>query len=318
MCERQEQPGFTFKGCFAEYVVVPRADRNLVVIPEGVGFVEAAALGCRFTTAYRAVVHQGKLLEGQDVDDVDDGGGEEGEEDYTIAVFGCGGLGLSCIMIAKCFADAAADKHEDGIPIRSHPHRHRRRVTKIIAIDVSKQALDKAKTLGATHIIHASRDNNNNNDNDNNQTVRKQVWEYTNERGADLTVDAAGYPSTCENAVWCTKRGGRMVQVGLPIDHDDRPPIVPMGLVVGREIEIVGSHGFEVRDLETLLELVRDGRLDVEQLVERRVSLEEGARAIMQMDEKSPLGITMVTRFGGNGDGAAVAAAATPVSASRL
>mmetsp|Transcript_12540 Transcript_12540/g.35867 ORF Transcript_12540/g.35867 Transcript_12540/m.35867 type:complete len:223 (-) Transcript_12540:687-1355(-) len=91
ICERQEQPGFTMMGSFAEYLALPRADRNLSVIPEGVSFVEAAALGCRFTTAYRAVVQQGDIQTRQ-----------------TVAVFGCGGLGLSCVMIAAAAAAAAA------------------------------------------------------------------------------------------------------------------------------------------------------------------------------------------------------------------
>ena len=58
-----------------------------------------------------------------------------------------------------------------------------------------------------------------------------------------------------------------------------------------------GSHGLDAADMPAILQLVACGRLDPTALVERRVGLEEGARAIEAMDKVSPLGITMVTRF---------------------
>jgi D-arabinose 1-dehydrogenase-like Zn-dependent alcohol dehydrogenase len=61
ICDRQEQPGFTRWGSFAERVVVTHAQTNLVRLPDALGFAEAASLGCRFATAYRAVVVQGRL-----------------------------------------------------------------------------------------------------------------------------------------------------------------------------------------------------------------------------------------------------------------
>ena len=245
ICERQEQPGFTMMGSFAEYLALPRADRNLSVIPKHVSFVEAAALGCRFTTAYRAVVQQGNI-----------------SAQKTVAVFGCGGLGLSCVMIA-----AASKKSE----------------LRIIAIDVNDKALQKAKDVGATDIVNAKKTTD----------VRKRILELTNGMGADLTIDAAGFKQTCEDAVWTTRRGGRMVQVGLPIGGQD--PLIPMGLVAGREIEIFGSHGCAAEDMPDILNLVAGGRLNPKALVEREVGLAEGSKAIMDMDNGSPIGITMVT-----------------------
>lgn len=245
ICERQEQPGFTMMGSFAEYLALPRADRNLSVIPKHVSFVEAAALGCRFTTAYRAVVQQGNI-----------------SAQKTVAVFGVGGLGLSCVMIA-----AASKKSE----------------LRIIAIDVNDKALQKAKDVGATDIVNAKKTTD----------VRKRILELTNGMGADLTIDAAGFKQTCEDAVWTTRRGGRMVQVGLPIGGQD--PLIPMGLVAGKEIEIFGSHGCAAEDMPDLLNLVASGRLNPKALVEREVGLAEGAKAIMDMDNGSPIGITMVT-----------------------
>jgi threonine dehydrogenase-like Zn-dependent dehydrogenase len=70
--------GFTMHGSFAEFVALPRAERNISHLPDEVSFSAAAALGCRTTTAFRAVVQQGRLVEGE-----------------VLAVFGCGGVGLS-------------------------------------------------------------------------------------------------------------------------------------------------------------------------------------------------------------------------------
>jgi len=91
-----------------------------------------------------------------------------------------------------------------------------------------------------------------------------------------------------------------MVQVGLPIGST-RPPQIDMGLVAAREIEIVGSHGFAAVDLPSLLNLVKAGRLDVKKLIEKEVTLEEGVQALMNMDNESPLGMTMITKFGISG-----------------
>jgi alcohol dehydrogenase len=248
VCARQEQPGFTQWGSFAEYVAIPRADRNLSHLPPNVSFVQAAALGCRFTTAYRAVVQQGKLKRG-----------------HTVAVFGCGGLGLSCIMMA---ASQGAKS--------------------IIAVDVSVAALEKAKTLGATHTVLTNKTQDS-------QAVAIETCQHTAfQEGTDLTIDAAGFHATSEAAVYATRPGGRMVQAGLPFG----PPKIPMSLVAGREIEIVGSHGFDAKDLPDLLQLVaEDSAMDPSLLVERCVSLEEGCEALMEMDRSSPLGMTMITKF---------------------
>jgi alcohol dehydrogenase len=245
VCHHQHQPGFTQWGSFAEYVAIPRASRNVKRLPDTVSFLQAAALGCRFTTAYRAVLQQGRLQRNQ-----------------SVAIFGCGGLGLSCIVMAKL--------------VGANP---------IVAIDISDQALIKAHELGATHIISGTATN-----------VREQVWTTTDNQGAQLTIDAAGFSATCEHAIYCTRRAGRMVQVGLPMGSS-RPPQIPMAIVAGRELELVGSHGFAATDLPTLLDMVSTGKLDPLPLVERCVSLQEGAQILMDMDRTSPLGMIMITNF---------------------
>jgi alcohol dehydrogenase len=83
VCPHQTQPGFTHHGSWADLVALHAADTNLVRLPDGLSFLDAASLGCRFATAYRAVVHQGRLA---------------GEE--ILAVHGCGGVGLSAVVVA--------------------------------------------------------------------------------------------------------------------------------------------------------------------------------------------------------------------------
>ena len=83
LCEREYQPGFSGWGAFAEFVAVPWADVNLVGLPESIGFVAAASLGCRFMTAYQGLTDRGRLQEGE-----------------WIAVHGVGGVGLSAVQIA--------------------------------------------------------------------------------------------------------------------------------------------------------------------------------------------------------------------------
>ena len=86
-----------------------------------------------------------------------------------------------------------------------------------------------------------------------------------------------------------------MVQVGLPIGG--RPPIVPMGLLAGRELQLIGSHGFAADDLPLLLDMVSSGKLDPLQLVEKTVTLQEGAKTLESMDKTSPTGMTIITDF---------------------
>jgi alcohol dehydrogenase len=159
--------------------------------------------------------------------------------------------------------------------------------SQIIAVDVSENALKKGRELGATHTVLAISD----------EQVRRDVRELTGGHGADVTIDAAGFSPTCENAVCCCTVGGRMIQVGLPLG-ESRPEI-PMAMVAGRELELVGSHGFAASDLPDLLQLVATGRLDPALLIEREVDLAEGCRVIENMDRRSPLGITMITELSG-------------------
>jgi len=82
VCRRQAQPGFTRWGAFAQYTVVPYADVNAVVVPDGIGDTEAALVGCRVSTAYRGVVERGRIAPGE-----------------VLVVHACGGVGLAAVAV---------------------------------------------------------------------------------------------------------------------------------------------------------------------------------------------------------------------------
>ncbi|WP_313407483.1 zinc-binding dehydrogenase [Aeromicrobium sp.] len=102
VCPDQQQPGFTYWGSFAEQVVVHAADTNLVRIPETVDFATAAGLGCRFATAYRALVGRARVAEGE-----------------WVTVVGAGGVGLSSVMIARALGArvVAVDRNPEALAV---------------------------------------------------------------------------------------------------------------------------------------------------------------------------------------------------------
>jgi alcohol dehydrogenase len=104
VCPDQQQPGFTHWGSFAEYVHLHAADTNLVALPEQVDFATAASLGCRFATAYRAVIGRARLREGE-----------------WVTVVGAGGVGLSAVMIAHAMGArvVAVDRNSEALAVAS-------------------------------------------------------------------------------------------------------------------------------------------------------------------------------------------------------
>jgi D-arabinose 1-dehydrogenase-like Zn-dependent alcohol dehydrogenase len=104
VCLAQQQPGFTYDGSFAEYVAVPGAAVNLVAVPDALDLTAAAALGCRFATAYRAVTQVGQVRPGE-----------------WLVVFGCGGVGLSAVMVGAAAGArvVGVDPNPDALALAS-------------------------------------------------------------------------------------------------------------------------------------------------------------------------------------------------------
>ena len=102
VCPHQQQPGFTHWGSFAEYVALHAADTNLVAVPDGLDSVTAAGLGCRFATAYRALVGRARVTEGE-----------------WVTVLGAGGVGPSAVMVARARGARviAVDRNPDALAL---------------------------------------------------------------------------------------------------------------------------------------------------------------------------------------------------------
>ncbi|CAJ0687396.1 zinc-dependent alcohol dehydrogenase family protein [Ralstonia holmesii] len=244
VCEQQFQPGFTHWGSFAEYVGIGYADLNLVRLPDDLDFTTAASLGCRFVTAFRAVVDQGKTTAGQ-----------------WVAVHGCGGVGLSAIMIANAIG------------------------ANVVAIDISDSALELARALGAVATVNASRESD----------VVEAVKAIT-QGGAHVSLDALGHPTTCFNSISNLRRRGKHVQVGLMLG-DHTTPAVPMSKVIAHELEILGSHGMQAHRYGPMLDMIRTGKLQPGRMVRREISLSASIEALTNMNRFEGTGVTVITDF---------------------
>jgi D-arabinose 1-dehydrogenase-like Zn-dependent alcohol dehydrogenase len=161
VCPNQLQPGFNYWGSFAEYVALPFAEVNLIRLPDDLDFDTAAGLGCRFATSFRAVHQVGRVEAGENV-----------------VIFGCGGVGLSAVMIAAALG------------------------ARVIAVDTNPAALELARSYGATNTVVASAG-----------TVG-EIRELTS-GGAHVTMDALGSNEIVQQALLALRPRGRHLQVGL-------------------------------------------------------------------------------------------------------
>lgn len=161
VCPNQLQPGFNYWGSFATHVAVPFAAVNLVRLPDDLSFDTAAGLGCRFATSFRAIRQVGRVV-----------------ADENVVIFGCGGVGLSAVMIAAALG------------------------ARVIAVDTNPDALNLARSYGAADTVLASAD-----------TVA-QLRELTG-GGAHVTMDALGSNDIVQQCLLSLRPRGRHLQVGL-------------------------------------------------------------------------------------------------------
>ncbi|QFU86042.1 alcohol dehydrogenase catalytic domain-containing protein [Amycolatopsis sp. YIM 10] len=243
ICDRQFQPGATHWGSFAEQVAIERAMVNLVRLPDDLGFVTAAALGCRFATAFRAVLRQGEVRAGQ-----------------WVAVHGCGGAGISAVMLAGAAG------------------------ARVVAVDLSPSALSLASSLGAEATVSGG-------------DTASAVKEITG-GGAHLSLDCVGLPSTCAASISSLRKRGIHVQVGLMPPAQGVPPIA-MHEVIAGELRIVGTHGLQAHEYPEMLSLVASAGLDLDRLIGRRITLDEVPDALLAMNEPvaAHQGVTVVDRM---------------------
>ena len=241
VCPDQTQPGFTQAGSFAEQVAIGAADFNLVRLPDELDYVTAGMLGCRFATAFHALTAQAQVRPGE-----------------WVAVYGCGGVGLSAVMVATALG------------------------ARVVAVDPSSAALARASDLGAESLVA---------DPDPVPAVRSITA-----GGAHCTIDAFGSGVTASAAVRSLRRRGRHVQVGLMFGEDRHAP-VPWELVLAHELRILGAHGMAARDYPQMLDLIASGRLQPRRLLGSVITLDQAGDVLMAMDEPIPAqaGFTVAT-----------------------
>jgi Zn-dependent alcohol dehydrogenase len=210
-------------GMFSEYTVIPAI--AAVKIPPDVDLRVAALIGCAVLTGVGAALNTARIREGD-----------------SVAVVGCGGVGLNVIQGARV---AGAEK--------------------IIAVDTAPKKLEMARRFGATDTVDASTGD-----------PVSAVMGLTSERGADVAFEVVGLGPTIEQAIRMARRGGQAVLVGVP--RMDVVVTLPafVGIVLAeKSIQGCWYGSSDVqRDVPRILDWWREGRLQLEELISREITLE--------------------------------------------
>ena len=222
----------SFLGNMAEYAVVPSA--CVIAIEKDFDFKIAALVGCGITTGVGAAIKTAEVKPGS-----------------TVAVFGCGGVGLSVIQGARL---AGAKQ--------------------IIAVDLSAEKMALAKEFGATDAINPAGD------------AIKEIMEMTNGIGVDYAFEVIGLPSTIEQCIKAARRGGAAVLVGVGRASERfsvNSLILPL---TGKSILgcMYGGANFKV-DFPMYLDLYRQGKLDLDRMVTRTYALDDAPQAFEDMEK---------------------------------
>ena len=206
---------------FAEMMLVH--EHAIVKIRKDMPLDRAALIGCGVTTGVGAVFNTAKVEPGS-----------------TVAVIGCGGIGLNCIQGAA-IAGAA----------------------RVIAVDRIKEKLDLAKTFGATDLVDAS-----------DGTAVQQVQEMTG-GGVQYSFEAIGLKATAEEAFAMLRRGGTATVIGMiPIGQNVEVPGFELLYEKKLQGSNMGSNRFRV-DMPRFIDLYMDGRLKLDELVSQRIALHD-------------------------------------------
>ncbi|GAA1531211.1 alcohol dehydrogenase catalytic domain-containing protein [Brevibacterium picturae] len=251
VCPDQTQPGFTHFGSWADQVVIHNADANLIAVPGELPASAVVGLGCRFATAFHGLRVRANLHAGE-----------------TVAVFGCGGVGLSAIMIARAIG------------------------ARVVAIDVSDAALDRAREHGAQHTVNAAGKSP--------DELSVEVVSQASDQcpdgvavsvdGVAVSVDALGREDTIAAAISSLAPLGRHVQIGLLA----APPVFDMSRVIGLELSVLGSHGMAAAAYPEMVDLVIAGKLRPQDLVTNVIGLEDAPAAMVALGANTGTGMTII------------------------
>lgn len=245
ICDHQHVIGFTGWGAFAERIAMSRADFNLVRLPDGVDYLTAAGMGCRVTTAFRGIVDRARIQPGE-----------------WLAVHGCGGVGLSAIMIGAALG------------------------ARVLAVDINPQALEKAREMGATAVLDARTCDN----------VAQAVRDMT-DGGVHVSVDALGITQTFNTSLQSLRKMGRHVQIGMPLGAHATPSLPLLDLVYARQITLHGTRGIGAHRFSALFDMISAGRMNPSRLITRDIALSDLPNALLEMDNFQGCGVTVIDRM---------------------
>jgi len=228
---RNGQPVYHYSllSTFAEAAVVPA--ESCVPIPESAPFEVAALVGCAVSTGVGAVWHTASVRPGD-----------------RVAVFGCGGVGLSAVLGA--------------ISVRAVP---------IVAVDVSEEKLRRARELGASHAVRWA---------ESPQATAEAVREASG-GGVDYAIEATGRPEAMLAAFLSTRARGAAVLIG--ISRQDAVLPLPASQIPRAERRILGSAYGSIRphrDFPAILALHAQGRLPIDRLITHRLPLSRAPEAL--------------------------------------
>ncbi|GEN86313.1 MULTISPECIES: galactitol-1-phosphate 5-dehydrogenase [Oceanobacillus] len=213
-------------GGFASYTKVPA--ENVLKLPDNVSFQEAALI-----EPSSVVLHglfQTKLQPGK-----------------TVAVYGCGTIGLLACQWAKLFG-----------------------AEKVVAIDIDSEKLQLAKELGADEIIKPEKS----------VSTYSKLMELTDDNGVDLAIEAAGSIQTSEEVFAAPKKGGEVLFLGIPYS-DITLKRFYFERIVRQELTVRGSWNavsapFPGREFTTTLQFLKEGKLRTKPMISHYLPLKEG------------------------------------------
>jgi len=166
--------------------------------------------------------------------------------DDTVAIFGCGGVGLGAVAGSKA------------------------RGARIICVDVDDTKLKLAQAAGGADTINSGK-----------ESLHDRLLESTEGRGPDVIIEAVGTPATFRAAVEEVSFTGRVVYIGYakePVSYESR-------LFVQKELDVVGSRNAQPEDFRAVIRLLEAKRFPVDEAVSMIVPLEEGPNALRSWSE---------------------------------
>jgi alcohol dehydrogenase len=179
-----------------------------------------------------------------------------------VVVHGLGGIGLSAVHIANALG------------------------ANVIGVDLMEEKLEKAESLGAVATVNAGEVDD----------PAKEVRNMT-DGGADVSVDALGIATTCQNAVNSLAKGGRHVQIGLTTSEEEGMVPLPTDEFVAKEIEFVGSLGLQPSRYPEMLSMIEAGKIDPTELVSETIDIHHIPDRLEAMTDFGTMGIPVCNDF---------------------